>query len=86
MKDTYYIKSEKGYGGRSEFEEGKILAAAKRLKNKRKFPTSVALEGETIKELKSLAQWRGVPYQILMRMFIIEGLHNALVSRGNFRP
>ena len=31
-----------------------------------------------IKELKALADWRGVPYQVLMRMFILEGLHKAV--------
>jgi hypothetical protein len=27
--------------------------------------------------LKALAEWRGVPYQVLMRMFILEGLHKS---------
>ena len=51
--------------------------AAKRLKKKRKLPTSIALEEETIRELKELADWRGVPYQVLMRMFILDGLHKS---------
>ncbi|MBI4249297.1 MAG: hypothetical protein HY611_07325 [Elusimicrobia bacterium] len=76
MKRTY-VKSLKEYRHPSRFEEKKILAAARRLKKKRKLPTSVALEKETIKELKALAEWRGVPYQILMRMFILEGLHHS---------
>ncbi len=75
MKHTY-VKSLKEYSSPSQFDEKKILAAARRLKKKRKLPTSVALEEGTIKELKALAGWRGVPYQILMRMFILEGLHN----------
>lgn len=72
-----YIKNEPGYEGPSEFEADKILAAARRLKKRRKFPTSVALEDWTIKELKALAHLRGVPYQVLMRMFILDGLHRS---------
>lgn len=72
-----YAKSLREYKSASVFERKKILAAAKRLKRKRKLPTSVALEEETIKELKALAEWRGVPYQILMRMFILDGLHRS---------
>lgn len=79
MKRTY-VRSLKEYRGSSQFEEKRLLAAARRLKKKRKLPTSVALEAETIRELKSLAEWRGVPYQILMRMFILEGLHNSRVA------
>ncbi len=77
MKHTY-VKSQKGYSAVSGFEKSKILAAAKRLRKKRKLPTSIALEEETIKQLKALAEWRGVPYQVLMRMFILEGLHKAI--------
>ena len=80
MKSTYYVKSDKMYAVGSQFEKEKILAAARRLKKKRKLPTSVALEEETIGELKTLAQHRGVPYQILMRMFILDGLNNWRVA------
>jgi len=76
MKPTY-AKSEKAYASTSEFERKKILAAAKRLKKSRKLPTSIALEESTINELKALAEWRGVPYQVLMRMFILDGLHKS---------
>ncbi|MBK8275984.1 MAG: hypothetical protein IPK92_09090 [Nitrospira sp.] len=76
MKHTY-AKSEKVYARTSVFERKKILAAAKRLKKSRKLPTSIALEERTINELKALAEWRGVPYQVLMRMFILEGLHKS---------
>ena len=78
MRHTY-AKSLREYSAPSQFEEKKLLAAAKRLKKKRKPPTSIALEEATIRELKQLAQWRGVPYQILMRMFILEGLHHSRV-------
>ena len=43
----------------------------------RKLFTSIALEESTINELKALAEWRGVPYQVLMRMFILDGLHKS---------
>ena len=76
MKPTY-AKSEKAYASTSVFERKKILAVAKRLKKSRKLPTSIALEESTINELKALAQWRGVPYQVLMRMFILDGLHKS---------
>lgn len=69
-----YMKSLKEYEKDSEFDEKKLLAAAKRLKSSRKVPTSIALEKETVRELKSIALDQGVPYQVLMRMFIIEGL------------
>lgn len=77
MKHTY-VKSDPMYAGASQFDKKKILAAAKRLKKRRKLPTSIALEEATIKELKALAQWRGVPYQVLMRMFILDGLHRSM--------
>lgn len=72
-----YAKSEKAYANTSAFERKKILAAARRLKKSRKLPTSIALEENTINELKALAVSRGVPYQVLMRMFILDGLHKS---------
>ena len=68
-----YAKSQKEYDEASEFDEKAILDAMKRVKGKRK-PTSVALQEETIKDLKKLGDKLGVPYQVLMRMFILEGL------------
>lgn len=38
----------------------------------KKVPTSVALDPRFVLELKKEAQSRGIPYQILMRMFIVE--------------
>ena len=81
MKNTY-AKALPEYRAASSFEKKQLLDAARRLKKKRKQPTSVALEEETIKELKALAEWRGVPYQILMRMFILDGLHRSKVADG----
>ena len=57
-----------------EFNDKKVLAAAKRLKASRKVPTSIALEKETVLSLKRVASERGVPYQVLMRMFVLDGL------------
>lgn len=70
---TKYAKSLKEYNN-IEYDEKKIIESAKRLRQGRKQPTSVALEERTVTELKRLAQRKGVPYQILMRMFILEGL------------
>lgn len=85
MKNTY-VKSQEEYKAASGFEKKKILDAARRLKKRRKFPTSVALEENTIKELKVLAHWRGVPYQVLMRMFILDGLHKSMASASPLQP
>lgn len=68
-----YAKSLKEYDESFKFDEKKILEAMKRVKKKRK-PTSVALQEETIEDLKKLGEDLGVPYQVLMRMFILEGL------------
>jgi predicted DNA binding CopG/RHH family protein len=67
-----YVKNEPGYE-KVEFEGRKIRQALKRAKASRKRPTSVALDAKLIKALKAEAEARGVPYQVLMRMFIIEG-------------
>jgi predicted DNA binding CopG/RHH family protein len=40
----------------------------------KKKPTSIALNEETIADLKKLAEIRGIPYQVLMRSYILEGL------------
>jgi predicted DNA binding CopG/RHH family protein len=52
----------------------KILAAMKRYKDSPKKPTSVALDAVTIQELKNLAEKQGIPYQVLIRVFILDGL------------
>ena len=46
----------------------------KRFKNARKRPTSVALDDSTIDELKQVAEKQGIPYQVLIRVFILDGL------------
>ena len=72
-----YAKSLREYKGAVKLDEKKILQSMKRLKKSRKLPTSIALEEATVLELKSIAEDKGVPYQVLMRMFILEGLRKA---------
>ena len=67
-----FVRNESAYR-RVGFEAAKIKAAAKRAKASRKLPTSVALDAQLIAELKAEAEARGVPYQVLMRMFIVDG-------------
>jgi len=69
-----YAKSLKEYEGTIELDSKKILAAMKRYKDLRKKPTSVALDETTIQELKTVAERQGIPYQVLIRVFILDGL------------
>lgn len=73
MKNTY-VKSLKEYEGGMEFEMGSLFAALKRVKGRRK-PTSVALEEKSIQDLKRIAKKLDVPYQALMRLFILDGIN-----------
>lgn len=57
-----------------DFDPKEIIAGMSRLKGNRRKPTSVALEEDLIKELQSLANKRGVPYQVLMRLLIADGV------------
>lgn len=57
-----------------EFDPKEIIEGMSRLKGARRKPTSVALEDELLVELKSLAQKRGVPYQVLIRLLIADGI------------
>jgi hypothetical protein len=72
-----YVKNEKGY---EKSFKADWIAVKKGLKKARadvgeprKVPTSVALDPRFIVELKEAAREKGIPYQILMRMFIMEG-------------
>lgn len=65
-----YVKSNPEYD-EVEFDE---KAVKKARKVGRKMPTSVSLPPEVVAELKELANKKGIPYQVLMRSFIIEGL------------
>lgn len=72
MKNTY-VKSLKEYEGNMEFDMDSLFAALKRVKGRRK-PTSVALEESSIHDLKKIAKKLDVPYQALMRLFILDGI------------
>jgi predicted DNA binding CopG/RHH family protein len=67
-----YVKNESEYE-KVSFDSARIKAAMKKTRSARKRPTSVALDPELVEELKAEASARGVPYQVLMRMFIVEG-------------
>jgi len=73
MKKSY-VKSLKEYNAPFELDAKKILAAMKRYKDSRKKPTSVALDETTIRDLKIVAEKQGIPYQVLIRVFILDGL------------
>jgi predicted DNA binding CopG/RHH family protein len=73
MKKSY-VKSLKEYDGDFQLDSKKILAAMKRYKDSRKKPTSVALDEKTVEQLKAVAEKQGIPYQVLIRVFILDGL------------
>ncbi|MBI2981845.1 MAG: hypothetical protein HYY44_06095 [Deltaproteobacteria bacterium] len=68
-----YAKQSKSYN-RIDFDPKEIIAGMSRLKGSQRKPTSVALEEELLDELKSLANKRGVPYQVLMLLLIADGV------------
>lgn len=67
------IKSKPGYKN-VEFDIKKSKEAQNKIR--RKMPTSVSLPPEVVEELKAIAKKKGIPYQVLMRSFILEGLEN----------
>lgn len=58
----------------SEFEVDKVLKGARKYRGRRLKPISVSLDIDTTHKLKEIAQERGIPYQVLMRSFILEGI------------
>ena len=66
------IKSAKARGDWKDTKE--IIAGMSRLKGARRKPTSIALEEDLLAELKKVAGKKGVPYQVLMRLLISDGL------------
>lgn len=68
-----YVKNEPGYE-KIEFDIKKIKSAYKKIKATKKHPTSINLSEETVSDLKRLAAKKGVPYQTLMRMLVLEGI------------
>jgi predicted DNA binding CopG/RHH family protein len=82
MKNKLYVKthpSDAESYNEIEFEEDKSLKARQE-RMKRKKPTSVALDEDTISRLKELALERGIPYQVLMRSYILKGLKEDSAS------
>ncbi len=67
------MKRDNDYEKTSEYDEKKIVAAMKRFKAKCKVPTSAALDPGLVAAIKEAAEARRVSYQVLLRMFIIEG-------------
>lgn len=59
---------------RIEFNTKEIIEGMSRLKGARRKPTSIALEEELLNELKEVAASKGIPYQVLMRLLIADGL------------
>ncbi len=55
-----------------EYDEKAIRKDREELR--RRMPTSVSLAPSVVEELKQLAGKKGIPYQVLMRCFILEGL------------
>ncbi len=72
-----YVKSDKGYEKSFEADWKAVKTGLKKARAEqgepKKVPTSVALDPRFVVDLKKEAAARGVPYQILMRMFIVEG-------------
>lgn len=72
-----YVKNEKGYEKSFKADWKAVKRGLKKARAEagepKKIPTSVALDPRFVGELKKEAESRGIPYQIMMRMFIIEG-------------
>lgn len=63
-----------------EFNTQEIVKGMSRLKGARRKPTSIALEVELLNELKEVAAEKGIPYQVLMRLLIADGLKKLKVA------
>jgi predicted DNA binding CopG/RHH family protein len=72
-----FVKNEKGYEKSFKADWKAVKNGLKKARAEqgepKKVPTSVALDPRFVEELKKAAKERGLPYQILMRMFIVEG-------------
>jgi predicted DNA-binding protein len=77
MPSKKVIRSEKEYD-EVRFEKESAKKAQKRIR--RKMPTSISLPPEVVEELKELSEKKGIPYQVLMRSFILEGLERMKKS------
>jgi predicted DNA binding CopG/RHH family protein len=72
-----YVKNEKRYS-KVKFDAKVIKEAYSKRKTAKKFPTSISLNEDVVADLKFLAAKKGIPYQTLMRMLIVEGLEKKL--------
>ena len=81
-----YAKSEKEYEKSFETDWKAVKVGLKKARKAvgepKKVPTSVALDPRFVEDLKKEAQSRGIPYQILMRMFIVEGFQRLKKAGG----
>ena len=79
-----YVKSEKGYEKSFNADWKAVKKGLKKARVKvgepKKVPTSIALDPRFVAELKKAAEARGIPYQIMMRMFIIEGFQRLKMA------
>jgi predicted DNA binding CopG/RHH family protein len=78
--DKYYAPRLPEYEADNiSFDEEAALAMSKEIREwrQKKQPTSIALDPSTIDELKHMAEKKGIPYQVLMRSFILEGIERA---------
>jgi predicted DNA binding CopG/RHH family protein len=80
-----YVRNESEYRNVS-FDAAAIKSAAKKPTSARKQPTSVALDPQLVEDLKAEANARGVPYQVMMRMFIVEGFARLKRRSGRSLP
>jgi predicted DNA binding CopG/RHH family protein len=63
-----------------EVDENAIKRAYRDLKKSKKQPTSINLPENVVVELKDFAHKKGIPYQTLMRMLVVEGLERLKKS------
>jgi len=79
-----YVKNEKGYEHAIEADWAAIKSGLKKVHSAagvpRKVPTSVALDPAFLADIKKEASIRGVPFQVLMRIFIMEGFQKLVSS------
>lgn len=72
-----YVKNEKGYEKTLQADWDAVKRGLKKVRAQigepKKIPTSVALDPRLVADLKKEAKARSIPYQVLIRMFIIEG-------------
>jgi len=79
MKKSY-VKSVNEYKKSDSLDSKSILKAIQRFKESPKKTTSISLDETTTQELKKIALNQGLPYQVLMRVFILEGLKKYKVK------